>query len=254
MFHLAAFYSSLAQAAAYAQLAAVADGALTKNAANLYIMPENMRVLAAHCQGVTISRAQIQAPSLRNIAYPEIFPIVVAARTAIPDLQGVQIYGDDGPRLLMNEAVGVYASENNTGASPTNAALWLAPRKVPPPAGQMITLVATVTITTVDTAWALGTLAFETQLAAGEYLVVGMEVVMDNTNYARLIFPGAVNYRPGVPVLDVVTDKQWRDSFRLGRFGVFGKFQFNNPPQIEVFGAAAASTPAVVYLDVIKVG
>lgn len=253
MFHLAAFYSSLAQNASYAQIAAVSDGGLTKNTANQYIMPSNMRLLAAHGQGVTTSRMQIQAPSLRNIAYPEIYPINQAARTATPDDQKVQTYGDNGPRFLQNESVGLYGSENNTGASPTNGAIWIADRFEPAPPGQVITLVATATITTVDTAWVLGTLAFETVLASGEYIVIGMEVIMDNTNYARLLFPGQVNYRPGVPTQDAYGEMTARDPFRMGRCGVFGRFQFNAPPQVEVFGAAAAATAGTFLLDVIKV-
>lgn len=253
-FHLAAFYSSLAQSAAYAQLAAVADGGLTRNSANQYIAPDNLRIMAAHVQGVTTSRAQIQAPSLRNLAYPEIYPVVQAARTAIPDAAGIRIYRDNGPRLLMNEAFGIYASENGTGASPTNAALLLGKKWMPAPPGPVITLVATSTIVLVDTAWVLGTLSFETQLAAGEYLVVGMDVVMDNANYARLVFPGSANWRPGCPVLDAYGEKTWLDSFRNGNFGSWGSFLFNNPPQVEVFGAAAGSTAGTFFLDVIKIG
>lgn len=252
MFHLAAFYASLAQNAAYAAIAAVPDGSLPQNSANQYILPENMRLLAAHGQGVTTSRLQIQAPSLRNVAYPEIYPINQAARTAIPDQQKVQTYGDNGPRFLMNESVGVYGSENNTGASPTNVGLWLGGRFEPAPPGQIITLVATSTITLVDTRWTLGTLAFETVLGAGEYTVVGMEVISDNANYARLVFPGQVNYRPGVPVQDAYGDMTSRDPFRMGRMGVFGRFQFNAPPQVEVFGAAAGATAGTYFLDVIK--
>lgn len=253
MFHTAAYYSQLAASAVYGQLAAVADAALTRNAGNQYIMPDNLRVMAAHCQGIGVGRCQIQAPSLRRLAYPEVFPVIQSIRTAVPDLQGVQIYLDNGPRLERNEAVGVYASEVLAAVSPTNAALWIGDRVEQAPPGPQFTLVATGTITTVDQQWALGTMAFETVLATGDYLVTGLEVVADNSNYARLVFPGSTGMRPGVPVLDVLTDKQWRDSFRLGRFGSFGRFTFNNPPQIELFGAAAAATPFVCYMDVIKV-
>lgn len=253
MFHLAAFYKSLAQNAAYSQLNAVADAALSQNPSGQYIAPSNLKVLAAHVQGVTVSRCQIQAPSLRNIAFPEVYPIVQAARTTVPDLQAVQIYGDNGPRLMVNESFALYASENNTGASPTNGALWVSDRPEAAPPGMQITLVATVTLTLVDTAWVLGSLTFETSLAAGEYVVTGMDVLCVSANYARLVFPGQTNWRPGVPCVPVLTKKQWRDSFRLGRLGAFGRFQFNAPPQLEVFGSAAGAQTATVYMDVIKV-
>lgn len=253
-FHWAAFYASLLQNAAYQQLLAVADGALTRNSANLYIAPSNLIVGAAHVQGVTCSRAQIQSPSLRNIAYPEIYPVVQSIRTAIPDNAGYQIMRERGPRLLMNEAFAVYASENNTGASPTNAGLALMSKFVPAPNAPTITLVGTATIVLVDQQWTLGTLAFETQLAAGEYLVVGASAIMDNANYFRFLFPGSTNWRPGAPVFDVYGDKDWYNQFRMGNFGSWGSFIFNNPPQVEVFGAAAGSTLGTFLIDVQKIG
>lgn len=254
MFHLAAFRSDLAISASYAQLAAVADAALTRNAANQYIMPANMRVIGAHAQGLTISRAQIQAPSLRMIAFPEIYPTIIGALTAVPDQQGFCDYADYGPRLLQNEAVGVYGSNSSgVATSPTVAALMITERRIPAPQGMATTIVATTTNTTVLDNWSLSTLTFETQLAAGEYAVVGMVAIADNSSYARLVFPGASNIRPGVPVLDTYGEKQWHDNFRNGRYGLFGRFPFNNPPQLELFGSVAAATPATILLDVVKV-
>lgn len=252
MHHLMAFYASLAQNAAYAQLLAVADGGMTRNAANQYIMPSNMQLIGAHTQGVTTSASQIQAPSLRQVAYPEISPLVQAAIAAPPTLPAWIGYGPNGPRFMMNEAVGVYASENNTGASPTVAGLWITDNIQPAPPGQQITLVATATVTDVAQQWTLSTLTFVTNLAAGNYVVTGMGVTGAGANYARLLFPGATNYRPGVLVDAAVGNKQWRDQFRFGRFGVFGTFAFNSPPQLETFGNAAGAHTYTVLLDVVK--
>lgn len=252
MHHLAAFYASLLQNASYQQLLAVPDGALTQNTSNQYVMPSNMLCLGAHVQGVTTAAAQIQAPSLRSIAYPEIYPVVQAAIASPPTLPAQTGYGANGPRFLQNEAVGVYASENNTGASPTVAGLWISDNFQAAPPGMQITLVATVTIVDVAQKWTLGTLAFVTQLAAGTYLVTGMAVVGAGGNYARLLFPGGTNFRPGVLIDAAVGNKQWRDPFRFGRMGIFGSFVFNSPPQIETFGNAAASHTYTILLDVIK--
>lgn len=254
MFHLAAFYASVLQNATYQQLLAVSDGALSQNAANQYIAWNNLKILGSFVQGVTTNRAQIQAPSLRNLAYPEHYPVVQAAITTIPDNFAYQTYGEDGPRLLMNEAFGVYASENNTGASPTVAGLMIGTGIVPAPPGPRITLVCTTTITLVAQQWALGVLAFGTQLPAGTFSVVGMEVICDAANFARLLFPGGTNLRPGVVVQETYGKKNWRDSFRYGRFGEFGTFVFNTPPQVEIFGAAAGAQTATVLLDVVKIG
>lgn len=252
MHHLMAYYASLPISTAYGQLLAVPDGGMTSNASSQYIMPANMNLLGAHVQGVTTSAAQIQAPSLRQIAYPEISPLIQAAITAPPTLPAWVGYGANGPRFMMNEAVGVYASENGTGASPTVAGLWISDNIQAAPPGQTITLVATSTIVDVVQKWTLGTLAFVTNLASGNYVIVGMVVTGAGANYARLLFPGQTNYRPGVLVDAAVGNKQWRDQFRFGRFGVFGTFQFNAPPQLETFGHTAASHAFTIYLDVIK--
>jgi hypothetical protein len=252
MFHLMAFYASIALNAVYQQLLAVADGGMTRNAGNQYVMPSNVNLIGSHVQGVTTSAAQVQAPSLRQIAYPEISPLVQAAITAPPTLPAFVGYGMNGPRFLMNEAVGVYASEGGTGASPTVAGLWITDNLVNAPPGQQITLVATATIVDVVQGWTLGTLTFSTQLAAGQYVVTGMGVIGAGANYARLVFPGQTNYRPGVLVDAAIGNKQWRDQFRMGRYGTFGTFQFNAPPQLETFGNAAASHNYTILLDVIK--
>lgn len=253
MHHLMAYYSSLVISSAYAQLNAVADGGMTRNAANQYVMPANMQAIGSHVQGVTTSAAQIQAPSLRSIAYPEITPIIQAAITAPPTLPAWVGYGSNGPRFLMNEAVGVYASENGTGASPTVAGLWISAGQEAAPPGQYITLVATIAVTDVAQQWTLSTPTFITQLAAGTYIVVGMGITGSGFNYARLVFPGQTNYRPGVLADAAVGNKQWRDQFRMGRFGTFGQFVFNSPPQIETFGHTAGAHTGNLFLDVLKI-
>jgi hypothetical protein len=252
MHHLAAFQGSIPLNSVYAQVPAIQDGGLTRNQSGQFIMPSNMMILGAHVQGTTTVRGQIQAPSLRQIAYPEIYPLIEAAPTAPPTLGAWQGYGAGGPRVLANEALGVNCSEGGVLASPTAAALWIAQQLDQAPPGMQITLVADVTLTNVAFGWSLGTLAFETVLAAGTYTVTGMGISGAGALYARLLFPGQVNFRPGVMVDAAVGNKQWRDQFRLGRFGTFGQFVFNAPPQIEVFGNVAGAQTYAVFLDVIK--
>lgn len=253
MYHLLAFNGSLTIGQSYAQIPGVIDPVVPKSQSGDFLMPFRGRVIASHVIGVTTSQAQIQAPSMRQIAYPELWPLNLTARTAIPDMNRYQTYGDSGPQFLANENLGVYATENGTGTSATSAMLCITDAWEQAPPGQIVTMVATSTITTIDGAWVLGTLAFTQQLAVGTYAVVGMDVVGDNSIYARLVVPGNNYMRPGVPVEDINTDVQWKDSFRLGRMGKLCQFEYNAQPSIEVFGAAAASTPFRVLLDVVKI-
>lgn len=253
MHHLAAYGKSVANGSTYAQVTGVADGALTRDTANNYIMPSNMQVLAAFLLGVDVTRGQIQAPSLRNIAYPEIYPAEVVATNAIPTGCNFQVYGQNGPRLLQNESVGVYVSTGGAAPAEVNAALWLADRFLPAPQGMVTTLVATASIAALVDQWVLGTLTFETQLAAGQYAVVGMAVIGADATLARLVFPGSTNFRPGCIVDQAYGNRLWHDSFRMGKLGAWGNFVFNSPPQLEIFGHTAATTTYTVLLDVVKV-
>lgn len=252
MHTLAAYGASITNGTVYGQVVGVADGALTRDASNNYIMPANMQLLAAFVVGANLTAVQLQAPSLRNIAYPEIYPVEVAAPTAIPTGYNIREFGQSGPRLVMNESLGVYVSVGGAAPAVVHAGLWLTDRYTPAPPGMVTTLVATATITAVAQAWVLGTLAFNTQLAAGEYAVVGMDVKGTQDSLARLVFPGSTNFRPGCVVNQAYGNRGWQDAFRMGRMGLWGSFVFNSPPQLEVFGHTAGADSLTVYLDVVK--
>lgn len=253
MHHLAAFYESLALSANYAAMSGVADGGLPRNSADAYILPSNMQVIGAFGQGATLSRLQIQAPSLRNIAYPEINPVQETAVDPAVSNANFRPYMDAGPRMIMAEAFQT-AGSNSNGAAAVDAVagVWIAPRFLAAPPGMITTLVATASVTLVQWNWALGTLAFETVLAAGEYAVVGMAVQCDDAVFGRLVFPGNTNLRPGVLAFPAAGGAYKWDQFRVGNFGQFGTFVFNAPPQIEVFGHTAGAQTATVFLDVVK--
>jgi hypothetical protein len=254
MHHLAAFRAQLAISANYAAIAGVADAALPINAAGQFILPSNMKVLGAFAQGGTLSRVQIQAPSLRSLAFPEINPIQETANDPAVTNANYRPFGDSGPNLMANESLAL-AGSNSSGAAVVEAVagLWIAPRFVAAPPGPIYTLVATTTNVLVADSWTLSTLAFETVLAAGRYSVVGLAVVCDDANLARLVFPGATNLRPGCLVVPATGGNQRYDQFRVGNTGEFGQFEFNAPPQLEILGHTAGPEAATVFMDVVKV-
>lgn len=252
MHTLVAYGGSINNGTVYGQVPGVADGSMTRDSSNNYIMPSNMQALAAFVLGANVSAAQIQAPSLRNIAYPEIYPPQVSAVNAIPDRYRHRRYDQSGPRFVMNESVGVYASAGGAAPAQINAALWLTDRYTPTTPGMVTTLVATTSNTTIVDQWTLSTLAFTTQLAAGTYSVVGMGVVGADAVLARLLFPGGTNFRPGCIVDQAYGNSGMWEYFRMGAIGTFGSFVFNAPPQVELFGHTAATATYTVYLDVVK--
>ncbi len=75
-----------------------------------------------------------------------------------------------------------------------------------------------------------------------------MRVESSDGIFARLIFIDSAR-RPGVIVTPDNQVEAGRD-FRYGRAGVFGQFDLNQPPSLEVLGGVATSQ--VVYLDLIR--
>lgn len=252
MFYTAGFYKSLTGPLTYATVSAAVDQGLTQGQNGGYILPTKMRVKAAHAAGTVVTAAQINAPSLRNYALPEIYPVTVAA--TIADSVALQEYGASGPIVQANEEMTIGVSNSGSAATDNWAAIWLVDKQTPAPGGPVITLPATATITSVKGAWALGALTFGTVLPAGQYAVVGLEVTGTGLYLARLVFPGFSQYRPGVIVQSAYgrTDRYGR--FRMGNSGLFGSFFNTAQPQLEVFGLAAGASAPTVYLDLVKTG
>lgn len=252
MFNLAAFYKSQANGVTYDALTAVTDQALTVSSNGRYIFPANQKILAAHVTGINVSAARFNSPSLRSFVLPEIDPVNVAA--TIPTRPPIVVYGDGGPGILRNEEFTVETSRAGADAQPVTAGVWLTDSIKPAPKGPQFTLVASTTITLVQGAWTLGTLTFNQTLPAGEYTVVGMRCVIGDAIFARLVFPGMNQYRPGCTVDRTYTEFTQPDYFRRGAMGLWGKFISTAQPNVEVFGLIAGAETGAVYLDVIKTG
>lgn len=251
MHTLVAFSKSIANGSAYATLDGVIDQSQTLDAGNRVQSPFLQQVRAHHVFGANLTAARLNTPSLRLIGLPQLYPGLAAA--AIPSGDGPQVYGDRGPRIQQADGYVLEVSRAGGAAAQMYGALWVSPQIIPASAGAAITITGTAPVTTVIGAWAIGTLTFDQVLPAGTYEVVGMAVVAAGTAYARLVYPGGVNFRPGVVAQVAYGDKPWTQDFRLGRFGSFGRFQHNAPPNLELLGYAAAAITAAVHLDVIKV-
>lgn len=252
MYYLAGFYKSITAPATYSQVSAVVDQGLSIGSNGGYLLGSRMRVKAAHLLCVNGIAAQIAAPSLRNYALPEVYPIAAAA--TVPDSVAVMQLGPNGVLVPPNDEVSINASLGSTGATDTFGALWLTDKDAPAPGGPVVTIPCTSTLTLVKGAWVLGTLTFGTVLPVGNYAVVGMQVVGTACYLARLVFPGFSTYRPGVVCNKLYGDSPRDQYWRAGRAGLFGQFFTTQQPTIEVFGITAGAQTITVYLDVVKTG
>lgn len=246
------FQAALGASSVYAQVPGAVDQALVKSANNNYILPAKWRVLRAWANSVNLAAAQISAPSLRNLVLPEIYPVNVAA--TVPSRPPVCDYFGYGPFIQQNEELGVNASITAAGAADTWAGLWLADRLTPAPGGPATAVPFTATITAVKGSWVLGPITLSSVLPAGKYAVIGMSCQAANTLFARLVFPGMSQWRPGVLVDSAYGNFSMFPSFRNGAMGLFGEFVQTAQPQLEIFGLAAGAAAPAGQLDLIKIG
>lgn len=252
MHTLVAFHSAVTDSVANQAVTAVPDQSQSISANGRFLFPVKNRVMAAVAMGDAITAARLNAPSLRTFLLPSVSPVIVAG---VPPTQpGISWFGPNGPELQQTEEVAVEVSVGAQTVDTAFAGLWVTDRFKPAPAGPIFPARATATIVLTVGTWVLGTLTFEQTLPSGRYAVVGLDVHSADAVFARLVFPGVSQYRPGVVVTPTVGGFVSRDHFRFGNAGYFGDFPNTAQPQLEILGMAAGSEAITVFLDLIKIG
>lgn len=251
MHTVAVYYESQSNNVTYDPLAVVTDQCLTPAQSQGYQFPKNYKALAACVMGVNLSAARINAPSLRNLVLPEIYPGIAAA--TVPTRPSIIDYRGQGPQMLANESVVVETSRAGADAQPVSAALWVTDRFTPAPGGPIYTAVASFTNTLVAGAWTLCTLTFNQTLPAGLYAVVGLNVTCGDSFVSRLVFPGQNQWRPGCVNNLAYGNLIQPNIFTMGYMGKLGEFYNTAQPQLEVFGLVAGAETGAAYLDLIKI-
>lgn len=247
--HIAAYRSLVDQAGAATALTALTDQAVATDGTFVRV-PTALKNLVAEAffTGVTtaFTFARVESPLLRQLVNQSL-----SVRGFIADdskIQNVQWHGDLPRGLDANEGLEFVTNTDAAAAIELHGLVWLADGPVQPAKGNIFTTRATAAITAVNTGWTAGLLTFTERLPYANYDVVGLRVLAADGTAARLVFPG-LPFRPGVPVeqAETILEPSW---FRYGKAGVFGTFDLNQPPTLEVFGGAAVAQ--VVYLDLIK--
>lgn len=258
MFHLLAYQSQLAAAAADADLAAVVDSEFTiRN--NHPIFTEAIDKIAEFYNAANATRARFNVPSWNTYGRNQIYPVLRSA--TIPDLPFVADYRDMPQRFPMNEEIAVEGSNDAGAGDETYFAMFIAAP------GWNRNLVrgawrfncrATYTITSTANQWsAAGNLTFAENLKGGWYAVNGMVTEEPNVLYTRLIFPrGNVisgrRFRPGCLNINAPGSRPW-EGFS-GGMGVWGRFHSFEPPQVEILANNAAAHTGEVRLDLTYLG
>jgi len=249
MHHFAAFYESVDPAAALTKIAAVPDQAIRTDG-NDVVVPSDLANLvfeAALSAATGPSYAQVQSPSLRQLANQDVQPIVSGVTFgANPETQA----HFSNPRALKgNESINFLINATGGAAAANYGLIMLSNGAIQAVTGNMFTVRATGAAQLAAGTWVNTSLAFDEALPAGTYNVVGMRAEGTNLVAARMVFIGS-GYRPGVPAVNTASQRDWRYG-RYGTMGSFGVFDVNQPPTLDCLGVTDAAQ--TVLLDLIKV-
>lgn len=251
-FHCAAFAEQIAAAGTLQPIAAVADDQLFTSGDDLRVPPGLAFLLAAFPIGPAVTRARMVAPSLRAFANLELAPKVNAEVVTIDDPAHLVTYVRDPLPLAAGESLNHESDAGaGAGAGQVSCIVLLGDGAVVPVAGSIRTVRATAGITGVEGAWVSGALAFSEDLPTADYQVVGARCEADDPGGFRLIFV-AGGPRPGSLACLGDEGAEVRGS-RLGAWGVWGQFNTNQPPTLEIMSAGGNGSAQVLYLDILRV-
>lgn len=244
-------WSASADQAAITAIAAVADPHLTVQGNDVRVPSWATKLYAVYANGVNLTQAQLNSPSLRRFVPYDIDPI---DRAATPSNPTPLIDMFDNPyEFDVDESLNALTSEDGAGATRMNVIAWLGDGNKEQVSGEILTVRVTSATAAVAFAWTNVALTFTNVLPAGRYAIVGLRGISTTGIACRLVLSGS-GYRPGA--LMQTAEGRVRDlgqRFRWGRAGKLGEFRNTTPPTIDVFAGAADATQTF-WLDLIQLG
>ncbi len=260
--HTSVFYVSLTTEDVYLPVSAVVDQVFGyRNGGHVPSVPMSLAALAATGYSKvgddisTLTSARVQSPkTVISPAY--VRPINAVAN--FPDDPAVCCFATNPVLMRPGEEVSASAvvSLNGTAvACPAVIVAWFYDRLEPVPAAESYWVpftTAAVPAVGSATAWQTLTISFQdtTTLPAGRYAILGMHLLRPDagstihpTLCGRLVIPGEV-LRPGIitsPSATALTPPFSSDR----SLGVWGHFDSQLPPSLEVFSPANATAAAL---------
>jgi len=253
--HLLGYYESVLTAGTLQALTPVPDPTVTESGNLIYVPDKYDQIVYASAltNGTSaFTRAQLQAPSLREMFFPDITELLQGASGT--GFRQPDDYSQNPMQLKTNEGLEFFSDGGGDGSTGQGAygLVWLADGKLSVSSGKVMTVRATAAASLAAGQWVNSALTFDQTLPVGTYDVIGMRAIGANLVASRLQFIGSSAVtRPGVPG---VADEQQQgyNHFRKGASGTFGSFDSVTPPSAEFLGIT--DTSQVVYLDLVKTG
>jgi len=209
--------------------------------------------LAAGLALSAVGLAYITSPSLRSKGHMHVCPqnggadadVEPDADECVTDLRLTPC------QLKQGEALNAVMNGDTTAAAYQWMLTWLSNGPITQVTGKVQTIRLASATAMVARTWTTAPLVPQVDIEAGTYEIIGMRVHAASCIAGRLILR-TTNWRPGVIGCDDDQDLP-RSIFRHGRFGSFGTFDHDDPPQLEGL-CDLADAAQIVHLDVVKVG
>jgi len=248
VFHLAAYFKSIAQNA-YTELSAVSDDYLTLSGSNRFLMREDTDLVLAVALGLTIDRARLNSPSLRNMGGTHLWPV---EKAAVPGARPSVVNLLDFPFTLpKSEELVVEAYQTSAGAEGETVLLWLQNSREPLPQGDVYRVRGTSTTAAVANAWTSAVLTLDQALPPGRYALINSLCQSTNGIAHRWIVPNQLE-RPGMLSVTAIAN-QTSPIFTERRLGTMGYFLNDALPTLQVM-CNAADAAHVIHMELVRVG
>lgn len=248
MFTLVGFYDAT-QHDALAAVNGMADPHVRVSGDDIYV-PSLNKLLGVFAGGISMIECRLQSPSLRRMVNQRITPVYPEALPCGSWYGAGAHFHKLMPRVLdFAEALNAFAK--NAGGNDEYVFVWLMDKLDSLPAGELVTIESTLSVTDVVGAWVNGALTFTQTLPAGRYAVAGMRITGGSPVAARLVFPDT-SPRPGCMGSQHYYELDIPET-RYGNLGSWGEFEHDAPPTCDVAGKGAGALVHYVYLDLVQV-
>lgn len=227
---------------------AITDGIMTIQ--NSHFLPDKpWSLYGGWFSGVNLTRTKIRTPRIRQVADLVVTPLQATLlpgdRPHIFDRRKTPLTLAALEEIQILQTVGGAANAFNW------AILFIGTSFDPPPQGDVYGLHGTSTTAATANAWSQITVAWDTNLPAGRYAVIGSQVQSTNGIAHRFIFKDQV-MRPGFLSTAAITNIG-EPSYYYGGWGKLGEFNTYTLPNVEVLANGADAAHDVI-LNVVRIG
>jgi len=249
-FSLIAFYANQAISAVLAPLPLITDQLFRATGNGVIVDPAHTYLMGVHTQGPTMTRCQLDSPTLRRVLNYEVSPIELAAVAAHGETDSY-LFCDQPIKLGQNEELDVEIT--NTAQDHEYVGLMMGDGPIKPVSVQSYRARFTGSTTVTANAWSTCTLTSDQGLQPGTYDVIGVRCKSATGVFFRLVFANQVA-RPGGKCIQVATVQgvvqQQGNKFGSPNFGIWGTFAFNLVPNLEIL-CDSADTAQSLDLDLV---